>query len=627
MSGILETLNQASAAVIAAVLNTFWQSLAVAAIAWIAIKLMPRINAATRHVLWWTVLGALVALPVAPALLHRLQPTPQPAAVSSHIVADAVPADSDPALAADEPVRKAPLPAPANASGLELRAGEWPLLILAIWAAAVLVQLARIVWSYRYLRSLQRASAMPSAFLRRNFDAWLMSCRIRRPARLLVSDRIATPMAIGFRSPAVMLPRPLLAQFGESELDHVLLHELAHIARRDDWTNLFVRIAGAFLSLHPIAFWVLRRIEREREIACDDWVVSMTGAARPYAASLARLFELCFVRRGMALASGMAGRSSHLGERIELLLRRGSRFTSKASPIPVTLGIVTLFALAIAGAQAPNWLSLAQDDPRPFAAPAPAAPPAVPAAARQPAPPAPAAIFATPKSDAAPAPFAPAALSPEPPQPAATAAPMPPPAPAAPQRASTPAPGPPMPPPPPARAERRTFLQALVAAGYGNLSVDEIIELKNAGISPEFIEGVSESGWGRLSPSQMIDLCHRGVSPAYLRKLNQAGVRDLTLADVSELSIHGVRPEIIQEIHSLGFGPYSAKDIIQFSDRGIRPELFRALKEGGYDHATPSEICEALTSGVSAHDIREARQYGSSLTLKQVIKLKMAGVI
>src|SRR5690242_21251323 len=43
--------------------------------------------------------------------------------------------------------------------------------------------------------------------------------------------------------------------------------------------------------------WILRRIEIERETACDDWVVARTQSARPYAQSLARLYELRLARR------------------------------------------------------------------------------------------------------------------------------------------------------------------------------------------------------------------------------------------------------------------------------------------------------------------------------------------
>src|SRR5262249_5338103 len=128
----------------------------------------------------------------------------------------------------------------------------------------------------------------------------------------------------------------------------VLLHELAHVARHDDWTNLLGRFMTAVFGWHPVAAWILKRIEREREIACDDWVVAMTGEPRPYAASLTRLFEVCAVRRRQMLATGMADRASHLGERIETLLRRGREFAPHVSFTRVALGLAILIGLVMA---------------------------------------------------------------------------------------------------------------------------------------------------------------------------------------------------------------------------------------------------------------------------------------
>ena len=63
MSAILESLNAFSAAGLAAILNTLWLAFAVAAVIWISLRLMPRVNAATRHAVWWAVLALVVMLP------------------------------------------------------------------------------------------------------------------------------------------------------------------------------------------------------------------------------------------------------------------------------------------------------------------------------------------------------------------------------------------------------------------------------------------------------------------------------------------------------------------------------------------------------------------------------------
>jgi hypothetical protein len=171
-------------------------------------------------------------------------------------------------------------------------------------------------------------------------------------------------MAVGFLEPAVILPVSLPEELENSELEHVLLHETAHLARNDDWTNLAARVLGAALALHPVAVWILRQIEQEREMACDDWVVARTGAAKPYAASLARMFELRWSHRrklpNLNLASGIFGSGSRTGERIEMLLRRGRDFSPGASLARVGVSTMMLLAFVIAGSHVPRWIAFAQ---------------------------------------------------------------------------------------------------------------------------------------------------------------------------------------------------------------------------------------------------------------------------
>ncbi|HLK68956.1 MAG TPA: M56 family metallopeptidase [Bryobacteraceae bacterium] len=659
MSGALEVVNQVSGAVLAAVLNCLWQSAALAAAAWAGMRFTTRLNAATRHLLWWVVLAAIMLLPATPLIMARWQAltAPAPLAVRGEplkLQASPEPDRDRPAATPAASVR--PVPVASSEGPVRLPARGWPIWIAGLWAVAMVLQLSRVVWSYGHLRHLKRRARRGSPELRRNFDAWRLSCGVHRPAQLLISSEIVSPMAVGFRQPAVILPAPLLDQFQEPELDHVLLHELAHVARQDDWSNLYARLIGAVLCLHPVAAWVLRQIEREREMACDDWVVSMTGEARPYAASLARLFEICLTRRRMVLASGMAQRSSHLGERIQMLLQRRGEAGAKVSMSRLVLCASLLLALAVAGAQTPQWLVFA---PEPL--PAPAAPPATPADQATPAPsvaPTPAAFAATPAPQAVPAPSAESApaLAPTPGPPEALYSRQ--------QRivqqmvqletrraelAQRYSPRHPdmvriqeqivalqsevqsfpraTPPPAIAGSSSGSFLADLVAAGYGNLSVDEIIDLKFAGVTGQFLLGMNQSGWGKLSPKELIEVSHRGIAPEYVRKIKEAGLKDVTLQDVTELATHGVRPELIQEIHALGFGPYTAKQALQFSQFGLRIDLFRALKDAGFVSAAPAEIVEAFTSGLSARNIEQARQYGPNLTLKQVIKLRLAGVL
>jgi hypothetical protein len=73
----------------------------------------------------------------------------------------------------------------------------------------------------------------------------------------------------------------------DEQLDQIVMHEQAHLERFDDWLRLVQALVAALAGLHPAVWFINRRIETERESACDDWVVARSGSAARYAACLA----------------------------------------------------------------------------------------------------------------------------------------------------------------------------------------------------------------------------------------------------------------------------------------------------------------------------------------------------
>jgi len=257
-------------AALAGVLNTLWVGLAIAAVAWALGRYPPRTNAATRHLLGWAALALVLLVPF--AALER-EPVRDVDSVTTAAVVEApsVASTNAPDATLDAtpyatPYATQPLAPPRAIFPLQLHEGDWLAVALGLWMAFGFLQMCRIALSFVYLRKLKRGShAAPDALVDR-FQYWIAACGIRRPVRLLVSERIQSPMATGFRHPAVIVPSNLFAHFDAGELDHVLLHELAHVARLDDWSNLFARCLSAVVGLRPVAAWTLRQIAREREL-------------------------------------------------------------------------------------------------------------------------------------------------------------------------------------------------------------------------------------------------------------------------------------------------------------------------------------------------------------------------
>ena len=287
-------------------LNGAILGLLVTAAVWVGLRLAPRhwLNAATRYFVWWMALAAVAALPwirMEPRV--GMRPIAEPAAAADAAVTPARPA-------------RFPVEVPAG------RWSEW--VVAAAWAASAL-SVARLMASGWVLRGIQsRAVALAD----------------RRP--VAVSDEIHGPMAVGIRRPLILIPRGLMQALSEDEMEMVVQHEIAHLERLDNWALVVQRVVEALLRWHPAVWWIGRRIELEREMACDDRVVRAGGESRAYALCLTRVAELTGGKRGPALAA-TGGR---LSARVESLLdRRANRRTrllkARLAWIAAALGCLT----------------------------------------------------------------------------------------------------------------------------------------------------------------------------------------------------------------------------------------------------------------------------------------------
>jgi hypothetical protein len=301
--------NWMAAAVLGPLLNGIIVGMALAAALWLMLSVLPRSSAATRYAVWSAALVAILSLPLlmlrAPASSGQGSGLPSAALLT--------------------------LPTP----------GGWVLWALAAWLAISAVLLARLAWSYRSMRRLKR-EARPLAME----EALIESAGGRR-VRLRASSQIAVPMAAGLFDPVILIPEALSEQLSEEEFRQVLLHELAHLRRRDDWTNLAQKVLEALFFFHPVVWCIARRLNLEREIACDDWVVTMTGAARPYAVCLTKMARRSMFARAPQLAAGAVARKGQVSRRIESLLSRRGAAAGGLSKIGVLAGTGLLAMAAL----------------------------------------------------------------------------------------------------------------------------------------------------------------------------------------------------------------------------------------------------------------------------------------
>jgi beta-lactamase regulating signal transducer with metallopeptidase domain len=382
-------------------LNGIWQGTFLAAAMWLLLKLLPRLNPTTRFTVLWVTLLAVVALPLGPLTSRVFIPgaqtdspaiaaTNKPTTTTLAPVKIQEPKFSSQNTAASPESHRVSIPrskpepvseqasesVPARNAGSRnaspvMAAVEHPLIRIRsgrilgaleiMWAFLSLVMLVRLGSGYRELRGL-KADAIPvPAEWQLRLGSLSGINGVRRQTQLLVSSHIAAPMSLGFFKPAILIPRALLDNLSDSELEHVLLHELAHLRRRDDWTNLAQKLIEAILPIQPAVYWIRHRMSIEREMACDDWVVATTGTAKPYAASLTKVAELSQWEHAGVLGVGATGNRSQLFSRVHHMLDRTRNSAPKLALGPLGAAIAAVGTLIYVGAQAPQMLVFAQN--------------------------------------------------------------------------------------------------------------------------------------------------------------------------------------------------------------------------------------------------------------------------
>ena len=297
------------------------------------VALMRRQAAATRH---WT-LAVTIACAAAAPLLGAVAPAWQwPASATPTRAAGA--AAVDVAVVAS-PGPAAPAPAPAQRAGQWGDIGAWLLRIR--WAGAVLGLIGLLAGFIRLGWIVRHATPVRPGRL---WDRWTdarAELGITRPVRLLLSETRPLVMTWGVLRPTVVVPSTAAA-WTDERLRAVLLHELAHVQRRD-WPALMIaELLRAVDWMNPLTWIAARRLRAESELACDDLVLSSGLPAHEYAAHLLAMARLVGADR-RRMAQAMA-RPSGIERRVKTMLNRD------VNRVPRSRLWRTAVAAALAGA-------------------------------------------------------------------------------------------------------------------------------------------------------------------------------------------------------------------------------------------------------------------------------------
>ena len=163
--------------------------------------------------------------------------------------------------------------------------------VVLAWVCVLIYFAFCLLWGLVQTHALAR-TATPVLLPPDAAEHWGRHCngfRIAPPPRIAISPRTTAPITIGMRRCLILLPPSLLEDVPTGDLDAVLAHETAHIARRDFAKNVLYSLLSLPVAWHPLMWRTRAHMAESRELICDEAAAAAVAGRKQYAHSLLRL--------------------------------------------------------------------------------------------------------------------------------------------------------------------------------------------------------------------------------------------------------------------------------------------------------------------------------------------------
>jgi beta-lactamase regulating signal transducer with metallopeptidase domain len=320
MLTLMHAISMVPAVAASCLISAIWQGAILAACVTMCLYLLPEMTAAVRSMIWTALFVLVIAL---------------------HLPTAAT--------------KDSMIPATSHGSALHLDF-RWSLAIVSFWILLSLVRGLQLGIGLIRLRRIAK-NAVP-------FEAGSSMktpmISAPRPTQLCSSSDVDVPCVIGFASPRILIPSALLEKLSPSQAEHIVLHEMEHLRRRDDWINLLQKISLVLFPLNPVLQWIDHRLCIERELACDEGVLRFTQAPKAYATCLSNLAEHSLRQGGAPLALRAWERRSELLSRIHRILRQPTVLMARGpARIVTSLLLMGTLGVAVGLSRCPQLVSFA----------------------------------------------------------------------------------------------------------------------------------------------------------------------------------------------------------------------------------------------------------------------------
>jgi beta-lactamase regulating signal transducer with metallopeptidase domain/HEAT repeat protein len=344
-----------------------------------ATALLQRASAGSRHLVWVAMVAALLVLPalsawgpwqlaILPAPLSPVVQVTPGAPVNEVAQGTAL----DPRRIPADPIAPSNDPLPAEAAPASVLASwsRWEVAVL-VWGLVAAGLAGWLLLGFLSVRRIVRGGEVLTA---RDWTGPLYEIadrlQIEEAPRLILSDKVRMPFACGVVTPTIVLPAESSGWSAERR-SAVLMHELAHIKRRDMLGHTLGRLACAVYWFHPLVWTAARRLRVESEKACDDLALTCGLRASTYAEHLLDIVSNIRQPHTPAAAIPMAHRREFEGRMLAILDPDLRRRSGRWQSLSLVGGLAALVVVVGAAAPAPRQVAtkqLATESVRPASA-------------------------------------------------------------------------------------------------------------------------------------------------------------------------------------------------------------------------------------------------------------------
>lgn len=218
-----------------------------------------------------------------------------------------------------------------------------------LYTITVVIFSVRLFFQYRINKNIYRKGLLPANKTVLKFlDEMTNKIGISKTVRIWLSEKVESPLTIGFLKPLIILPVAALGQLTYEQAKAVIAHELFHIKRNDYLLNLLMMVAEVILFFNPFARMLFETVKKERENSCDDQVLAIGFDAWDYSQTLYILGRYRSRHNELAIAATGKGKQFLL-QRVRRLMNRNT--ASPSSPKLFFVFFLCLFVFVLASRQ------------------------------------------------------------------------------------------------------------------------------------------------------------------------------------------------------------------------------------------------------------------------------------